>query len=61
MKETFLNSLYFLPNFVPFYMIFFCYLLQYMNMRNKSKRWLVDFPTFIAVTLEHIHILIMPA
>ena len=30
-------------------------------MRKKSKRWLVIFPNFIAVTLEHINILIMPA
>ena len=67
MKEA-LNSLYFLSNFVPFYILFFCYLLQEFSyvfllqyMRKKSKRWLVIFKTFIDVTLEHIHILIAPA
>ena len=69
MKEA-LNSLSFLPTFVLFYTLFFLlfvtriifsyiFLLQYM--RKKSKRWLVNFPTFIAITLEHIHILITPA
>ena len=38
----------------------YVFILQYMR-RKKSKRWLVDFSTFIAVTLEHIHILITPA
>ena len=30
-------------------------------MRKKSKMLSVNFSTFIAVTLEHIHILIMHA
>ena len=59
MVKEMLNSLSFFPNFVPFHILFFCYLLQYM--RKKSKRWLVNFHTFTAVTLEHIHILILPA
>ena len=30
-------------------------------MRKKSKRWLVNFPTYLAVISEHIQILITPA
>ena len=59
MKEA-LNSLSFLTNFVLFYILLFCYFHTFFfyNTRKKSKRWVVNFPTFIAVTLEHIHILI---
>ena len=64
MKQLMTLSL--LPKVVPLYILFFCYLLKncifirFSFMRKKSKRWLVNFPTFIAVTLEHIHILIKP-
>ena len=57
-----LNLFSFLTNFV-----LFCYLLQELYydtfffyniyMRKKSEK-MFNFPTFIAITLEHIHIYI---
>ena len=42
-------------------LVLFVTRIVFSFLRKKSKRWLVTFCTFIAVTLEHIYILITPA
>ena len=59
-NQKFCGILYILILLFVTRMIFSCvFLLQYV--RKKSKRLLFNFPTLIAVTLEHIHILITTA
>ena len=70
LRKEALNAVSFLPNFESFYILFFCYFLQEFSFlyfsftiydKENRKMWLVNFPIFIAVTLEHIRILIAPA